>query len=214
MYALLERDEELDSGVYGAYLRAQSDADLLDILQHLDPERYPFRVDAVRRETQRRHVLPVTVYSLEERFIRGLCVMGLIYAVAVLLLTLLLTQTDAAGPRWLSLDAVPAGTSAAELMRCTVLGFLRAIVVDGAQMGVPPLLWLILAGWLLYRALKRSIRREVKWDALAILVIFIAVFCLAAAPFSHVVELAGLSDGANGFGARLTTLLAPWGNGS
>jgi len=38
---LLHTDEETDSGVYGAYLRAQADSDLMDIARHLDPERYP-----------------------------------------------------------------------------------------------------------------------------------------------------------------------------
>ena len=186
MYALLERDEETDSGVYAAYLRAQSDADLLDILRHLDPERYPARVDAVRRETPRRHVLPITVHSLEERVMRGLCVAGWLYAAALLLLTLLLTPADAAGPRWLDLDRVPPGTSAAEILRRAVLGILRAVFVDGAHLAVAPLLLLTLAGWLLSRTLRRTVRAEVKWDVLACLVGLAAAFCLAAAPFSHV----------------------------
>ncbi len=212
MYALLEKDEETDSGVYAAYLRAQSDDDLLDIARHLDAERYPARVDAARREADRRRVLPITVYGLEERFIRGLCVTVWLYAAAVLLLTLLLTSADAAGPRWLALDHVPDGTSAAELMRRALLGFLRAIFVDGVRMGLAPLLLLTLTGWLFARALRSTVRPEVTWAALAAALALIAVFCLAAAPWSHVPELAGLSGMGDTFGARLVTLLVPGGS--
>ena len=211
MDALLEKDEETDSGVYAAYLRAQNDADQLDIARHLDPERYPARVDAARREAERRRVLPVAVYSLEERTVRGLCVAAWLHAAVILLLTLLLTPADAAEPRWPDMDRVPDGTSAAEIMRRALLGGLRAVFVGGAHIGLAPLFLLLLIGWLLLRAPRRAVRVEVKWDALAAVAALAAAFCLAAAPFSHVPELAGLSAMGDTFGARLVTLLVPGG---
>ena len=47
--SLLHADEETDMSVYGAYLRAQTDADLMDIALHLDPARYPARQSAAGR---------------------------------------------------------------------------------------------------------------------------------------------------------------------
>ena len=132
MDALLEKDEEVDAGVFPAYLRGQSDADLLDISDHLDPERYPYRVDAVRRETMRRRVLSVAVHSTEERFIRGFALLVLLYAGLVVLLTVLLNPDDLTGPAWPTDEMLTNGTLVITVMRLTLIGLLRG----GVHLGV------------------------------------------------------------------------------
>lgn len=208
MYALLEADEEADSSVYAAYLRAQSDADLLDILLHLDPEHYPARVDAARRETLRRRVLPVTVYSLEEKFVRGLSVVSFVFSAVLVLLTLLLTPSDATASRWPNLDTMPAGTTAAEIMRRMLLGFLRALVCGSADFALASLLLLTLAGWLLVRVLSRAVRGDAKAVVAGGLSALCMALLLAAAPFSSVPDLLGLSASGD-FWTRLLSLLFP-----
>lgn len=209
MNVLLEADEEVNSGVYAAYLRAQGDADLLDILQHLDPECYPLRADAVRREAARRRVLPLTVHGPEERFFRGLAVVSFLISGLFVLLTLLLTAQDAAGPRWPSLDTIPDGTPAGEVMREVLVGILRAGTVGVVDLMLLPLLLLTLAGWLLTRARARTIRADVKWLVLSALVLLAGAVTLTASPWSQVPHLSGLPASSGGFWPRLHTLLLP-----
>ncbi|MBV9850492.1 MAG: hypothetical protein JO250_12530 [Armatimonadetes bacterium] len=207
MYALLEKDEETDSSVFAAYLRAQSDGDLLDILLHLDPERYPARVDAARRETLRRHVLPVTVHTTEERFFRGLALVALSLAGLTVLLTILLTPTDAAGPPWLADDQWKDGILVSTLMRLALLDILRLLVVISVHLALAPLALLTLGGWLLARARHRAIRADVKRLVLAACLILVVAFLLAAAPFSSVPALFDPSAVDAGFWGRALTLL-------
>jgi hypothetical protein len=47
-------DEESDILEYRAYARCQSDADLRDMLHHIDAARYPARADALGLELVRR----------------------------------------------------------------------------------------------------------------------------------------------------------------
>ena len=208
MYALLEADEEADSSVYAAYLRAQSDADLLDILLHLDPERYPARVDAARRETLRRRVLLVTVYSLEERAMRGLAVAAFVLSAVLVLLVWLLSPADAVLSRWPNLDTLPAGTTAAEIMRRMLLGLLRALVCGSADSASCALLLLTLTGWLLIRGWSRTVRRDAKAVVAGGLVSLGVALSLAASSWSSIPTLPGLSA-SGGFWARLLTLLFP-----
>ena len=77
---LLHADEETDPGVYGAYLRAQADADLLDVARHLDPERYPARCDAAGREIRRRGLLQPQAFTRSEMAIRRLALGALALA--------------------------------------------------------------------------------------------------------------------------------------
>lgn len=208
MYSLLEADEEVDSSVYAAYLRAQSDADLLDILLHLDPERYPARVDAARRETLRRRVTPVTVYSLEERFIRGMAMVSFVFSGILLLLMALLTPTEAALARWPDLDVMPTGTTAGEIMLRLLLGVLRALISGSVLFALPPLLLFILGGWLLIRGWSRTVRRDAKSIVAGSLVALCAVLLLAASSWSNVPTISGLSA-SGGFGQRLVSFLLP-----
>lgn len=210
MYGLIAQDEEVDSSAYAAYLRSQSDADLLDIVLHLDPEHYPARADAARRETLRRRVVPLTVHTSEERFIRGLAVAVFLLSATFVLLALLLTAPDAAGPRWPDLDHVPDGTPASEIMRQCLLGILRALVVGSAYLGLAPLAFLTLFGWLLAHARSHAIRADVKRIALFALLALIAALALSAAPFSNIPALSGLSAGDPDFRGRLFTLLWPF----
>ena len=57
---LHDSDDEFDLDVYRSYLVAQTDEDLQDIGHHLDPDQFPARTEAVRRELSRRRLpLPV-----------------------------------------------------------------------------------------------------------------------------------------------------------
>ena len=209
MYALLDKDEEVDAGVFPAYLRAQSDADLLDILLHLDQERYPARVDAVRRETQRRRVLSVTVHTSEERFIRGFALLVLLFAGLLALLTVLLTPADLTGPAWPTDEMLTNGTLVSTVMRQTLLGLLRGAIVGSMQCGAGPLSLLLLAGWLLARARRRRVRGDVKRFVALACILLIGAYLLAAAPFSSVPSLFQPTAADGGFGARLLPLLRP-----
>ena len=207
MDALLEKDEETDAGVFTAYLRAQSDADLMDIVLHMDPERYPARVDAARRETLRRRVLPVTVHGTEERFIRGLALAALALAVPFVLLTALLTADDLAAPAGQDFDRIPDGTPVSALMRLALLGLLRVLVAGSAHLALLPLALLALGGWLTVRAGSHAIRADVKRLVLLSCLVSLAAFLFAAAPFSRVPGLFDPSADGEDFGARLLTLL-------
>ena len=207
MYALLDKDEEVDAGAFPAYLRSQSNADLLDILLHLDPERYPARVDAVRRETQRRHVLPVTVHSTEERFIRGLALVAFGLAGAVILLTVLLTPADVATPAWPTDQQMTDGTLVSTVMRLVLLALLRALVVGSVHSALAPLGLLTLGGWLLARARHRAIRADVKRLALLACLVLFAAAALATAPFSSVPRLFAAPAGDDGSGTYVLTRL-------
>ena len=209
MYALLEKDEEVDTSIYAAYLRAQSNADLLDIVLHLDPERYPARVDAARRETLRRHVLPVTVHTTEERFIRGLAVVAMVFSFALVLLAVLLVTDDIVEPRWQDLSQIPDGTPVSTIMRLGLLGVLRAVVVSSVHAALVALTLLTLAGWLLAHVRRHTIRADVKRLALIACLVLCAAFALAAAPFSSVPALLDPSSADSGFATRLLTLLKP-----
>ena len=209
MYGLLDKDEEVDAGVFPAYLRAQSDADLLDILGHLDPERYPYRVDAVRRETLRRHVLPIAVHTTEERFIRGFALLVCAIAGVLVTLTICLTPADIVGPAWPTDEMLTDGTLVSTVMRLTLVDFLRCVVVGSVRCGAGPLALLILGGWLIARAGRRGIRGDVKRLALLSTVVFVGAVCIAAAPASSVPGLLTPTASALGFGSRLLTLLCP-----
>ncbi len=160
---LLHADEETDTGVYGAYLRAQSDGDLLDIARHLDPERYPARCDAAGREMRRRGLLHTPVYSPSESIIRRLAVIALALALVTVALSLCLTPTDAAGPAWPTGDMLPDGTPVSEAMRLFTVAILRGIVVWSARLGVYPLLLLLLGGWVIGNA-RPLYRRRARAD--------------------------------------------------
>jgi hypothetical protein len=197
-FTLLEADEEADMGVYGAYLRAQGDADLLDIAQHLDSERYPARVDAAGREMQRRGLLHMPAYTATEGVMRYLALGALALAAVTLLLTALLTSDEAAGPSWPTGEMLPDGTPVSVVAGIFAVAVLRGIVVWCAHFGVFTLLLAPLGGWLLGQV--RNLRpRRVRADVLRLagfaVLILLLVMGLAAGPRSEVPALFPESSG-------------------
>ena len=145
--SLLHTNEEADMSVYGAYLRAQTDTDLLDIALHLDPARYPARLDTAGRELHRRGLLHSSAYTAAESVIRRVALVAFALALLVLALTLLLTPADAAGPSWPTPEMLPDGLPLGEFVRLFVVALLRGAVVWGAHFGLFPGLLLWLGGW-------------------------------------------------------------------
>jgi len=186
---LLHTDEETDSGVYGAYLRAQADSDLMDIARHLDPERYPARCDAAGREVRRRGLLHTSAYTAAENVMRRLALAALALAVLTLALAALLTETDATGPSWPTGEMMPDGIPLSAVIRLFSVAILRGTVVWSAYLGFYPLLLLILGGWTMTRAwpvyLNRARADVWRLTTLAFAVLTLAVV-LAAGPRSAV----------------------------
>ena len=143
---LLHADEETDPGAFGAYLRAQSDADLLDVARHLDPDRYPARSDAAGREIRRRGLWEIPAFSAGEMAIRRLALLALALAAVLLLLAWGLTPEDAAAPPWPTGEQTPDGTPLGEVVRQFSVAIGRAIVVWSARFGVFSLLLAGLGG--------------------------------------------------------------------
>ncbi len=197
-YALLHADEETEPGVYGAYLRAQADADLLDILRHLDPERYPARLDAAGRELRRRGLLQAPAYNPAEATMRYLALVALALAAALLLLTVLLTPADAAGPSWPTGEMLPDGSPLSLLARLFTVAILRGVVFWSARFAVFAFLIAPLGGWLLGQLGTRRQRRA-RADVLRLaalgLGVLLAAVALAALPGSAVPALFDSSAG-------------------
>ena len=177
-YALLHADEETEPGVYGAYLRAQADADLLDILRHLDPERYPARCDAAGYELRRRGLLQAPVYNATEAVMRYLALGALALAGVTLLLAALLTSEEAAGPSWPTGEMLPDGSPLSLVARVFAVAILRGIVVWSARFGVFTLLAALLGGWLLGQLGTRR-RRRARADVLRLAGLGVGVLLLA-----------------------------------
>ena len=210
-YALLHADEEAEPGVYGAYLRAQADADLLDILRHLDPERYPARCDAAGRELRRRGLLPAPAYTPAEGAMRYLALGALALAAATLLLAALLTPGDAAGPSWPTGEMLPDGAPLSLAARLFGVAILRGIVFWGARFGLFPCLLAPLGGWLLGQ-IGTPRRRRARADARRLaglgLAALLLAMTLAALPGSAVPSLfdpspATAAGGGSGWGRAL-----------
>ena len=195
-YALHEVDEETDVGAFQAYLRAQSNADLFDIAQHLDAERYPARKDAARRELSRRRVFPLHVYTANEYAVRYLALFSLALSAATLALSALLTPEEAAAPDWP--EDIPDGMPVTRVMRMVGVALLRGVVVRGVHWGVYPLLWAILGGWTLFQAvrLRRRRTRADVWRFVALAwVILSAAIGISGVPGSAVAQLFAPQDG-------------------
>ncbi len=202
-------DEETDVGAYGAYLRAQTDADLLDILRHLDPERYPARLDAAHREAARRHVLQFPVYTPQEYAIRSVALAALALAGVTLALALLLTPDLAAGPLLPDSEALPDGVLVSQIILLYTIAVLRGMVEWSVHLGLYAGTFLILGYWTLTRAvlLRRRRARADVWRlvALAWAVLVITLF-LASGPGSAIPDLFSPPDG----WPRALTLLDPF----
>lgn len=177
-YALLHADEEAEPGVYGAYLRAQADADLLDILRHLDPERYPARCDAAGRELRRRGLLQTPAYTATEAVMRFLALGALALSAATLLLAALLTPDDAACPSWPTGEMLPDGSPLSLVARVFVVAILRGVVVWSARFGVFAALLVPLGGWLLGQIGTRP-RRRARADVRRLALLGVSVLLLA-----------------------------------
>jgi len=179
-YALLHADEEAEPGVYGAYLRAQADADLLDILRHLDPERYPARCDAAGRELRRRGLLQTPAYTATEGTMRYLALAALGLSAVTLLLTAVLTPDDAAGPSWQTGEMLPDGAPLSLVARIFAVAILRGVVFWSARFGLFTVLIAPLGGWLLGQLGTRQGRRALA-DVLRLAALGLAVLLLALA---------------------------------
>lgn len=198
-FTLLEADEEADQSVYGAYLRAQTEADLLDIARHLDPVRYPARADAAGREVRRRGLLHTPAYTPAEGAIRYVALAALALAAALLTLAALLTPDDALLPSWPTGEMLPDGMPLDAVARVFSVAILRGVVVWCAHFGVPAGLLLALAGWTLprMRAVRRRRARADVWHLTAgALVTLSLALGLAAGPRSAVPLLFGVPPAA------------------
>ena len=197
-YALLHADEETEPGVYGAYLRAQADSDLLDILRHLDPERYPARLDAAGRELRRRGLLQAPAYNATEAIMRRLALGALALAAVLLLLTLLLTPADASGPSWPNAEMLPDGIPLGLVSHMFGVAILRGVVFWSARFAVFTGLIAPLGGWLLGQIGTRP-RRRARADVLRLaalsLAALVVAIALAALPGSAVPSLFDSSAG-------------------
>ncbi len=211
--SLLHTDEETDMGVYGAYLRAQTDSDLMDIALHLDSLRYPARRDIAGRELHRRGLLHSSAYTPAEAAVRNAALIAFALSFVVLLLTGLLTPGDAAGPSWPTPDMLPDGLPLGEFTRLFVVALLRAAVIWGAHLGFFLILSAYLGGWVLRfaLALRRKRARADVWR-LALLG-FAALFgslCLAVGPNSAVPALFAASAGSRSTAQRCLPLWDPF----
>lgn len=191
-YTLHQVDEETDTSVYQTYLRAQTEADLLDILRHLDPQRYPARLDAAQRELRRRHVLHLPGYTPWEYAIRFLCIVAFALSLATLSLALLLREDDVAvlaGPGATSLQD---GMHVSRIIALMLAITLQTVVTAGVRLAAYPLLLLVLAWWVLSRALpvhRRQARADVWHLALAACLTLLVSVLAACNPHSALPDL-------------------------
>ena len=211
--SLLHADEETDMGVYGAYLRAQTDSDLMDIALHLDPLRYPARLDSAGREIHRRGLLHSSAFTPAEAAVRRAALAAFGLSFVVLLLALLLTPGDAAGPSWPTPEMLPDGLPLGEFVRLFVVALLRGAVLWGAHLGFFLILGAYLGGWVLRFALplRRGRARADVWR-LALLG-FAALFCslcVMVAPASAVPALFAASAGSHSTSQRCLPLWDPF----
>ena len=211
--SLLHADEETDAGVYGAYLRAQSDSDLLDIALHLNPEKYPARLDIAGREMRRRGLLHRPAYTAAELAVRRLALAALALALILLALTAVLTPTDAAGPSWPTPDMLTDGMPMGEFTRLFVVALLRGAVLWGAHLGFFLLLPLYLGGWVVRFAVP-SLRRQARAEVWRLALIGFAALTLAAfvaaGPHSAVPALFTASAGSHSAFQRTLPLWDPF----
>lgn len=211
--SLLHVDEEADMGVYGAYLRAQSDTDLMDIALHLDPEKYPARRDTAGRELRRRGLLQASAYTASEASIRYAALLALALSLIVGALTVMLTPTDAAGPSWPTPGMLPDGLPMGEFTRLFVVALLRGAVVWGAHLGVFLILPVFLGGWTLRYAAavrRRRARADVWGLALLGFAALAAALGTAIGPDSAVPTLFTASVGSRASGQRSLPLWDPF----
>ncbi len=198
--SLLHADEETDVGVYGAYLRAQSDSDLLDIALHLDPDKYPARLDTAGRELRRRGLLHGPAYTPAELAVRRLALAALALSLVLLALTSVLTPADAAGPSWPTPDMLTDGMPMGEFTRLFVVALLRGAVLWGAHLGFFLLLPLYLGGWAVRFAVP-ALRRQARTDVWRLAFFGFAALtltvCVAAGPQSAVPALFTASAGSD-----------------
>jgi hypothetical protein len=197
--ALYAVDEETDAPAYAAYLREQSNDDILDILRNLDPERYPARLDAALREARRRLVVQTPLYSTAENAVRHVAVAAFLLAAALLTLTFLLTTSDAAGLSVSAESMITEGTPVSEIIRVAVVALLRAVVLCGARCGVYTVVLVWLSYWLATRGWRLRAHRArldvwrlcgVAWLAL------VGALISASVPQSAVPALANRPAGA------------------
>lgn len=211
--SLLHADEETDAGVYGAYLRAQSDADLLDIALHLDPEKYPARLDTAGRELRRRGLLHGPAYTPAEAAVRRLSLAALALSLLTLALTALLTPADAAGPSWPTPDMLTDGMPFGEVARLFFVALLRGAVLWGAHLGLFLALPLYLGGWVVrfaVPALRGRARADVWRLALGGFAALTLAACAAAGPQSAVPALFTASAGSHSAFQRTLPLWDPF----
>lgn len=206
-YALHEVDEEMDVGAYQAYLGAQSDLDLFDIVQHLDAEHYPARLDAAQREFRRRRVVSLPGYTSGEYALRYAALFGVALSAVTVALTLLLTPSDAAEPAWP--ESIPEGAVVTHVARTFMVAILRGAVVESVHLG----LYAVMSAILGYGAVVGGIRlrrRRARADiwrltAISWTTLLIAML-LAAGPESAVPDLFT----PNGDGPHTLSLLNPF----
>lgn len=191
-YTLHQVDEETDTSIYQTYLRAQTEADLLDILCHLDPERYPARLDAAQRELRRRHVLHLPGYTPLEYAIRFLCVAAFALSLATLALAALLREDDVAmlaGPNAASLQD---GMHVSRIIALMLTLVLQTVVTAGVRLALYPLLAGVLTWWAVSHALpvyRRQARADVWRLALAACVTLLVSVLLSCNPHSALPDL-------------------------
>ncbi len=211
--SLLHADEETDAGAYGAYLRAQSDSDLLDIALHLNPDKYPARLDIAGRELRRRGLLHGPAYTAAELAVRRLSLASLALSLLTLTLTALLTPADAAGPSWPTPDMLTDGMPFSALARLFIVALLRGGALWGAHLGLFLLLPGFLGGWAVrfaVPALRGQARADVWRLAFAGFAALVLAAGVAAGPQSAVPALFAASAGSHSAFQRTLPLWDPF----
>jgi hypothetical protein len=231
---MLAQDEEVDIVEYRGYLTTQSDDDLCDIARHLDPERFPRRLEATQREMVRRRVLVGPVFTPKENAARYLALCIIAFCAATVLLALTMSPDEARAPQQppsvnfdishgLTASAGQSASGGESGMTASILGayiwqntqnVLRETVLALSRTGG----YLVILGgtvasltpWVMRRRSGKSPPRAVLvllLSALACLVLTLGVCALSSVPSL----VNGGAEVSGGFLARAVTLLAPWG---
>jgi hypothetical protein len=229
---MLALDEEVDFLEYHSYLRTQSDADLRDIVSHLDFVHCPRRAEAANRELNRRRVADGERYSDLESLWRKSLMVFITVVVLTLLLGLTMSSDEARAPQpppsldvYVTGDILQIGggdfTAPNELTVSVTWVYVAQIGENYLRSGVllfsksgGYLLMIGISGHGLFKSLreKRKTPLHLEVRGLLIIAVFGQLLLVVTAAWNNIPLLVNgghTVDG--GFLARAVTLLAPWG---